>query len=144
MAEQTQGAVAPVRGLDLNRYMGRWYELACFPSQFQPKGGADTRATYTLNPDGTVEVLNETWTDGRRGHIQGTAWKPDADSDEARLKVRFLVPPFLPIFPVVGDYWVLYIDDAYQHAVVGQPSRKYLWVGVYCLPVFYMQEQCLT
>ena len=122
-----------VRNLDLERYMGRWYEIACFPSRFQPKNGANTRATYTLDPAadggaGTVKVLNETWTDGRRGYIEGTAYRADPASDEAKLKVKFYVPPFLPIFPVVGDYWVLHIDDAYQYALVGQPSRNYLWV----------------
>ncbi|CAO2188359.1 unnamed protein product [Urochloa humidicola] len=117
-----------VRNLDLERYTGRWYEIACFPSTFQPKTGTNTRATYTLNPDGTVNVLNETWTDGRRGHIEGTAWRADPASDEAKLMVRFFVPPFLPVFPVTGDYWVLHVDEDYQHALIGQPSRKYLWI----------------
>ncbi|CAF2121139.1 hypothetical protein BRARA_C01156 [Brassica rapa] len=117
-----------VKGLDLERYMGRWYEIASFPSRFQPKNGADTRATYTLNPDGTVKVLNETWDGGKRGFIQGSAFKTDPKSDEAKFKVRFYVPPFLPIIPVTGDYWVLYIDPEYQHAVIGQPSRSYLWI----------------
>ncbi|CAA0806506.1 temperature-induced lipocalin [Striga hermonthica] len=117
-----------VRGLDIERYMGRWYEIASFPSRFQPKNGVDTRATYTLNPDGTVHVLNETWNDGKRGFIEGTAYKADPKSDEAKLKVRFYVPPFLPIIPVTGDYWVLYIDHDYQYAVIGQPSRRYLWI----------------
>ncbi|KAL2228377.1 temperature-induced lipocalin-1 [Sesamum indicum] len=117
-----------VKGLDVERYMGRWYEIASFPSRFQPKNGVDTRATYTLNPDGTVHVLNETWSDGKRGYIEGTAYKADPKSDEAKLKVRFYVPPFLPIIPVTGDYWVLYIDDDYQYALIGQPSRRYLWI----------------
>ncbi|KAB1199668.1 Outer membrane lipoprotein Blc [Morella rubra] len=117
-----------VKGLDLQRYMGRWYEIASFPSRFQPKSGVDTRATYTLRDDGTVHVLNETWTDGKRSSIEGTATKADPNSDEAKLKVKFYVPPFLPIIPVVGDYWVLYIDDDYQYALIGQPSRKYLWI----------------
>jgi lipocalin len=122
-------AMRVVRNLDLERYAGRWYEIACFPSTFQPKTGTNTRATYTLNPDGTVKVLNETWTDGgRRGHIEGTAWRADPASDEAKLKVRFYVPPFLPVIPVTGDYWVLHVDADYQYALVGQPSRKYLWV----------------
>ncbi|KAI3446781.1 hypothetical protein Pfo_003446 [Paulownia fortunei] len=126
-----------VKGLDIERYMGRWYEIASFPSRFQPKSGVDTRATYTLNPDGTVHVLNETWTDGKRGFIEGTAYKADANSDEAKLKVRFYVPPFLPIIPVTGDYWVLHIDGDYQYALIGQPSRRYLWVCFYksCLYV---------
>ncbi|KAG9456277.1 hypothetical protein H6P81_000785 [Aristolochia fimbriata] len=117
-----------VKNLDVKRYMGRWYEIASFPSLFQPKNGVNTRATYTLNEDGTVQVLNETWTDGKRGYIQGTAYKADPKSDEAKLKVKFYVPPFLPLFPIVGDYWVLFIDEDYQYALIGQPSRKYLWV----------------
>ncbi|KAL3323125.1 hypothetical protein AABB24_040302, partial [Solanum stoloniferum] len=117
-----------VKNLDSKRYMGRWYEIASFPSRFQPKDGVDTRATYTLNSDGTVHVLNETWCNGKRGFIEGTAYKADPNSDEAKLKVRFYVPPFLPIIPVTGDYWVLYIDEDYQYALIGQPSRRYLWI----------------
>ncbi|KAK4404209.1 Temperature-induced lipocalin-1 [Sesamum angolense] len=116
-----------VKDLDVERYMGRWYEIASLPSRFQPRNGADTRATYTLNPDGTVHVLNETWSGGKRGYIKGTAYKVDPKSNEAKLKVRFYVPPFLPIIPVTGDYWILYIDWDYQHALIGQPTRRYLW-----------------
>ncbi|RVW73620.1 Temperature-induced lipocalin-1 [Vitis vinifera] len=91
-----------VRGIDLQRYMGRWYEIASFPSFFQPKNGINTRATYTLEADGTtVRVLT---------------------------RLGFYVPPFLPIIPVVGDYWVLFLDEEYQYALIGQPSRKYLWI----------------
>ncbi|XWS72609.1 hypothetical protein CRYUN_Cryun02cG0054600 [Craigia yunnanensis] len=124
----SQKTMEVIKNLDINRYMGRWYEIASFPSRFQPRNGVNTRATYTLNEDGTVRVLNETFTDGKRGSIEGTAYKADPKSDDAKLKVKFYVPPFLPIIPVVGDYWVLYIDDDYQYALIGQPSRKYLWI----------------
>ncbi|XP_020209193.1 temperature-induced lipocalin-1 [Cajanus cajan] len=117
-----------VRGLDLQRYTGRWYEIASFPSFFQPRNGENTRATYTLNEDGTVHVLNETWSNGKRVSIEGSAYKADPKSDEAKLKVKFYVPPFLPIIPVVGNYWVLYVDDDYQYALIGEPTRKYLWI----------------
>lgn len=117
-----------VKNLDLKRYMGRWYEIACFPSRFQPSDGVNTRATYTLNEDGTVKVLNETWSGGKRSYIEGFAYKANPNSDEAKLKVKFYVPPFLPIIPVTGDYWVLFIDDAYHYALIGQPSRNYLWI----------------
>ncbi|XP_010265652.1 PREDICTED: temperature-induced lipocalin-1-like [Nelumbo nucifera] len=117
-----------VKGLDLQRYMGRWYEIASLPSRFQPKEGINTRATYTLNSDGTIHVLNESWSSGKRASIEGTAYKVDPASDEAKLKVKFYVPPFLPIIPSVGDYWVLCIDDDYQYALIGQPSRKCLWI----------------
>ncbi|XP_050378242.1 temperature-induced lipocalin-1 [Argentina anserina] len=125
MAKKTMEVV---KGLDVQRYMGRWYEIASFPSRFQPKNGENTRATYTLKEDGTVNVLNETWTNGVRGYIEGTAWKADPSSDEAKLKVRFWVPPIFPVIPVTGDYWVLYIDDEYQYALIGQPSRNYVWI----------------
>ncbi|KAI7998058.1 Temperature-induced lipocalin-1 [Camellia lanceoleosa] len=52
----------------------------------------------------------------------------DPSSDAAKLKVKFYVPPFLPIIPVVGDYWVLYLDGDYHHALIGQPTRNYLWI----------------
>lgn len=124
-----------VKNVDLERYAGRWYEIACVQSRFQPKQGTNTRATYTLNPDQTIHVLNETWVDGTRSYIEGKAWKADASSEDAKLKVRFWVPPFLPVFPVTGDYWVLALDfDNYQYALVGQPSRKYLWVRVLFFP----------
>ncbi|KAK7291972.1 hypothetical protein RIF29_07558 [Crotalaria pallida] len=130
MANNNKKEMEVVKGLDLKRYMGRWYEIASFPSRFQPSDGRDTRATYTLNnpDDGTVRVLNETWSGGRRSFIEGTAYKADPNSDEAKLKVKFYIPPFLPIIPVVGDYWVLFIDEDYQYALIGQPSRKYLWI----------------
>ena len=139
----TSTEMKAVKGLDLERYMGRWYEIASFPSIFQPKNGVDTRATYTLNPDGTVDVLNETWNGGKRAFIQGSAYKTDPKRDEAKFKVKFYVPPFLPIIPVTGDYWVLYIDPEYQHAVIGQASRSYLWVClvVFCLFMMNMIEK---
>ncbi|KAL5698860.1 hypothetical protein ACHQM5_029841 [Ranunculus cassubicifolius] len=121
-------ALKVVKNLDLAKYMGRWYEIASIPSFFQPRDGINTRATYTLNDDGTVHVLNETWSKGKRSSIEGSAYKADPSNDEAKFKVKFKVPPFLPIIPVVGDYWVLYIDDDYQHVLVGEPRRLSLWV----------------
>ncbi|KAK2412783.1 hypothetical protein P8452_73090 [Trifolium repens] len=117
-----------VKGVDLERYMGRWYEIASFPSIFTPKNGENTRATYTLNTDGTVHVLNETWNKGKRDYIEGSAYKANPNSDEAKLKVKFYVPPFLPIIPVTGDYWILYLDQDYQYALIGGPTTKYLWI----------------
>ncbi|KVH95060.1 Calycin [Cynara cardunculus var. scolymus] len=84
-----------------------------------PTSGINTRDTYTLNSDGTVNVLNKTWSDRKRGFIKGTAYKADPESDEAKLKV---------IIPVTGDYWVLYLDDDYQYALIGQPSRNSLLI----------------
>ncbi|XP_030456524.1 temperature-induced lipocalin-1-like [Syzygium oleosum] len=125
MAKKEMGVV---KGLFLFRYSGRWYEIAAFSSFFEARNAVDTRATYTLKEDGTLDVLNEGWVNGKREYIRGTAYKADPSSNEAKLKVKFYVPSFFAIFPAIGDYWVLYIDADYQHAVVGQPSRKYLWI----------------
>jgi apolipoprotein D and lipocalin family protein len=142
-ATKSGNEMTVVRGLDIPRYMGRWYEIASFPNFFQPRDGRNTRATYALQEDGaTVHVLNETWSKGKRDYIEGTAYKADPNSDEAKLKVKFYLPPFLPIIPVVGDYWVLYVDEEYQYALVGEPRRKSLWVSCFKLfrsPLFWEQ-----
>ncbi|XP_047311960.1 temperature-induced lipocalin-1-like [Impatiens glandulifera] len=119
-----------MKGVDLKKYMGLWYEIARIKSKFQPKDGVNTRTIYTLRKDGeTMNVLNETWTpNGKRGSIEGIAYKSDPKSVEAKLKIKFMVPPFMPVFPVFGDYWILHLDDNYHYALIGQPSRNSLWI----------------
>ncbi|KAL8464590.1 hypothetical protein ACS0TY_034193 [Phlomoides rotata] len=130
-----------VRNLVTERYMGRWYEIALFPSFFQPKNGKDTRTTYNLNSDGsTVHVLNETWSDGKRDSIEGTAYKANPKSDEAKLKVKFYLPLFLPLILVTGNYWVLYVDPDYQYVLIGEPLRKSLWVWSFIVSYTMVQQ----
>jgi lipocalin len=72
MAAVSKKALETVKDLDLKRYVGRWYEIASIPSNFQPKNTVNTRATYTLKDDGNVGVLNETFTrEGKRNSIEG-------------------------------------------------------------------------
>jgi len=74
-------------------------------------------------------VLNETFKgDGTLASISGSAVKNDKDSDEAKFTVQFWVPPFLPVIPVKGDYWVIDLAEDYSYALVGQPKREYLWL----------------
>lgn len=113
--------------MDLGRCMGRWYEIASIPSSFVPEDGVDTRVTYTLNQDETARELKETWSDGARVAIEGLAYKADPKSDEAKLKVKFSVPQLLAIV-VYLNYWVLYLDGDYQYALIGEPTRNYLWI----------------
>ncbi|GAB4254494.1 lipocalin family protein [Deferrisoma sp.] len=108
--------------MDLERYAGTWYEIASYPNRFQ-KGCTATRATYTLWPDGKIRVRNEC----RRGSLEGDwdsvtgrAWVPDPASP-AKLKVSFF-------WPFRGDYWILHVGEGYRTAVVGSPSREYLWI----------------
>ncbi|KAI6682430.1 hypothetical protein NL676_036311 [Syzygium grande] len=101
---QLDSVPSVVKEFDLKRYLGRWYEIAAFPSFFEARNAVDTRATYTLKEDGTLDVLNEDWVNGKREYIRGTAYKADLSSNEANFKVKFYVPPFFTIFPAIGDY----------------------------------------
>jgi apolipoprotein D and lipocalin family protein len=108
--------------VDLNRYMGKWYEIASFPMRFQ-KGCVASAATYTLRKDGDVDVLNQCrdkTLDGKLRNAKGKAWVVDRQSN-ARLKVRFF-------WPFSGDYWIIDLGTNYEYAVVGHPKRNYLWI----------------
>lgn len=113
--------------LDLARYAGTWHEQAHLPMVFQRKCAKNTTATYTVRPDGNIDVLNRCETrDGRAIDAHGLA-RPVADAP-GRLEVRF-APAALSFLPFVwADYWVTDLDPAYRWAVVGEPRRKYLWV----------------
>jgi apolipoprotein D and lipocalin family protein len=111
--------LAVVPQVDLGRYMGTWYEIASYPTWFQ-KGCAASTATYALNPDGTVDVLNQCRKAGELAAVRGTAWAPDP-ADPAKLRVRFF-------WPFSGEYWIIDLGPDYEYAVVGHPSRDYLWV----------------
>ena len=111
-----------VTSLDVDRYSGTWYEIASYPQRFQ-KGCMATKATYTVNPDGTLAVLNECnkgGMDGRKVSAEGRARIKDS-TKPGQLEVSFFGPFW-------GDYWVIDLDADYQYAVVGQPSRDYLWI----------------
>lgn len=108
--------------VDLARYMGTWYDIASFPQRFQ-KGCTGTTATYTLRPDGTVEVLNRCARESLDGKVtvaKGRAKVVDRASN-AKLKVSFF-------WPFWGDYWVVDLGPDYEYAVVGHPNRNYLWI----------------
>ena len=111
--------LAVVPHVDLNRYVGTWYEIASFPQQFQ-KGCTDSRAEYRLRPDGEVEVLNSCLRNGKVDTAKGKAWVADSATN-AKLKVSFF-------WPFRGDYWVIDLGKDYDYAVVSAPSMKYLWI----------------
>ena len=119
----------PIPALDLPRYMGTWYEVAKYPNRFQRDCARNTRATYTLQPQGTVEVRNRcTRADGSVNEAVGQARHADDQPDGARLEVRF-APAWLSFIPWVwGDYWVVDLDEAYQLVAVSEPGRDYLWI----------------
>jgi apolipoprotein D and lipocalin family protein len=125
---QAQGtrAMQPVAQVDLSRYAGRWYEIARYPNRFERNCQAVT-ADYALRADGRVSVVNTCRvgaTDGRERVARGTAAVIEG-SGNARLAVNFAP---IPLPRGQGNYWVLYLDAGYQTALVGEPSRQYLWL----------------
>lgn len=112
--------VASVTAVDLERYAGRWFEIASFPMYFQRRCIGDTTAEYTLKPDGEVTVTNRCRTENGFDQAEGTAWAAESGNN-ARLKVSFF-------WPFRSDYWVIGLDPGYRWAVVGNPDRKYLWI----------------
>lgn len=111
-----------VAKLDLNRYLGKWHEIARFDARFQ-RGCVGSTAEYALLPDGRISVKNtchKETADGELKEATGVAWLPDP-AEPAKLRVRFF-------WPFSADYWVIALDDDYQWAVVGHPSRDYLWI----------------
>ena len=108
--------------VDLQRYAGTWYEIANYPQRFQ-RGCTATTATYILREDGEVNVVNRCrkgTIDGPEDSARGRARVVDRRSN-AKLEVSF----FRPFW---GDYWIIDLGKEYDYAVVGHPSRDYLWI----------------
>jgi apolipoprotein D and lipocalin family protein len=124
----SENGLATISSLDVPRYMGSWYELAKFPAWFQDKCVADTRADYSLEPGGRVQVINRCrQKSGAMKEATGAA-RQIGDQNSAKLEVRF-APAWLSFIPAVwGDYWVIDIDPAYQLVAVSEPKRRYLWI----------------
>jgi apolipoprotein D and lipocalin family protein len=109
--------------VEINRYLGLWYEIARIDHSFQ-KGCVASTADYSLRPDGYIKVINQcrkNSLDGEISSVEGKAWVVDRDTN-AWLKVQFF-------WPFRGDYVIIDLDERdYSYAVVGHPSRDYLWV----------------
>ena len=124
---QTSSPVRTVAIVDLDRYAGDWFEIARFPNRFQRQCVCDVRATYARRPDGRVDVVNRCRTAEGETEARGVARIVD-EQTFAKLKVRF-APGWLSWLPMVwGDYWVIGLATDYTWAVVGDPSREYLWI----------------
>lgn len=117
-----------VEKLELDKYLGVWYEVARKPLYFQNKCDRDVTATYTLNENGNVAVDNRCYSkDGSLNQSIGEAFVQNAPFN-SKLKVSFL-PEAIRWLPFGrGDYWVLKLDENYQTVLVGEPRRKYMWV----------------
>lgn len=118
--------------VDVDLYLGKWYEIAHFYQRFQ-KDCTATTAEYSLRPDGEIKVINSCHLDSPQGKLkkaEARAWIVDKKTN-AKLKVQFFLTRFkLPLF--AGNYWILDLgeqgNEPYSHAIVGDDSGKYLWI----------------
>lgn len=119
--------VAAVPHIDLDRYLGTWFEICRLPLKWEDADASDITATYSLETDGKVRVENRCLdNDNKPDRAVGVATPKDASN--AKLKVSFL-PQYLRWVPFTeGDYWVLAIAPDYEVALVGTPDRKHLWL----------------
>jgi apolipoprotein D and lipocalin family protein len=127
--QQVVKELTVVPHVDLNRYVGKWYEIARLPNSFQKQCSGDVTATYVLQSDETIKVINRCRNaNGELEEAEGQAKKKSSDTSNAKLKVRF-APKILSFLPFVwGNYWVIDLAADYSYAVVGEPDRKYLWI----------------
>ena len=111
-----------VKDFTLEKYLGTWYEIDRYDHRFE-RGLTGVTATYSLEPDGTIKVVNAGYKDslqGERSEAIGKAKIPDPDVP-SKLKVSFF-------WIFYADYFVLELDPEYQWAVVGSKSDNYLWI----------------
>ncbi|MFA6401545.1 MAG: lipocalin family protein [Salinivirgaceae bacterium] len=114
--------VTTVKFLDLQKYMGVWYETARFDHRFE-RGLTGVTATYSLLPNGKIQVVNAGYKESLQGKFtsaKAMAKLPNP-SEPGKLKVFFV-----PFFG--ADYFVLDLDTDYQWVLVGSSSPNYLWI----------------
>lgn len=111
-----------VDDVELGRFTGRWFEIARYPNSFET-GCVGVTADYALREDGRISVVNtcrEESLDGNVRTIEGVARVVDP-ANTAKLAVSFFAP-------FEGSYWILELGDDYEYAVIGEPSRSFLWI----------------
>lgn len=115
-------SMSVVTNLDVDRYLGKWYEIARFPNTFE-RGCVGVTAEYSMRSDGEVNVKNTCVNGTLDGSVEVANGRARVEGP-GRLSVTFV--PWLPF--ARGDYWVLYIDADYSVAVVGAPKGTTGWI----------------
>ena len=114
--------VKPVQQFELDRYLGKWYEVARLDHSFE-RGLSNVSAEYSLRDDGGVKVINRGYSaeEGEWNEAEGKAYFVEG-SDQGYLKVSFFGPFY-------GAYVVFELEEeGYQYAFVSGPDTDYLWL----------------
>ena len=109
-----------INKLDLQRYLGTWYEIARFDHRFE-RGLQGVTATYSLRDDGKIKVVNKGYKNSLDGELDVATGKAKLTDDPGKLKVSFF-------WIFYGDYYILELEENYQWALIGSSSDKYLWI----------------
>jgi apolipoprotein D and lipocalin family protein len=115
-----------VKNVDLNKYIGLWYEIAKIPNSFQDQCAYGTTAEYKIDDDGDIVVTNSCYEKDRNLDVADGLAKVVDKKTNSKLEVSFV--SFFGIRPFWGDYWIIGLDKNYQWAAIGTPSRKYGWI----------------
>jgi apolipoprotein D and lipocalin family protein len=119
LTKEEHNSLEVVPHVNLEKYLGKWYEIAHLPFRFEDDC-TDITATYSLSKDGNISVFNECLRNGKLKQAKGKAKVVDKNTG-AKLKVTFF-------WPFSADYWIIDLGKDYDYAVVGTPNRKYLWI----------------
>ncbi len=112
--------------VDLERYLGKWYEIAHIPVWFQRGCTGGTTAEYTFLKEGFVNVVNRCCDeDGKVKEATGRAWVVDKQHP-AKLKVSFV--SLFGFWLFGGKYWIIDLDENYHYSVIGHPNREIGWI----------------
>ena len=114
--------ITPVDSFELERYLGRWYEIARLDHSFE-RGLSRVTAEYSLRKDGGVRVINRGWSEakGTWRQAEGRAYFVEG-KDRGYLKVSFFGPFY-------GSYVIFALDhEHYRYALVCGPDTSYLWL----------------
>ncbi len=118
--------VKTVDSVVIQKYMGRWYEISKIPNFFQDHCKKNVTATYTINDEGDIIVLNECINfDDEIDDSEGIARVADKKTN-SKLEVCFVSLFGWNI--IWGDYWIIELDDDYKFVAIATPSRKYGWI----------------
>jgi apolipoprotein D and lipocalin family protein len=109
-----------INELDLQRYLGTWYEIARFDHRFE-RGLQGVTATYSMRDDGKIKVVNQGYKNSLDEKLDVATGKAKLTDDPGKLKVSFF-------WIFYGDYYILELDEDYRWALIGSSSPKYLWI----------------
>jgi apolipoprotein D and lipocalin family protein len=108
-------------GVDLSQFQGKWYEIARLPRATET-GCYGTTAFYTPNSDGTLSFVHQCNVGSDTGPLNTVSMIASVADPSVAAKLALQVGGFS------GNYWILEVGSNYEYAVVGDPSRSYLWI----------------